>query len=39
MEKLKKYSNQLPSKLKTNPIVANSSIFFLGSKNKLNVID
>ena len=30
---------KLPSKLKTNPIVANSSIFFLGSKNKLNVID
>ena len=30
---------KLPSKLQTNPIVANSSIFFLGSKNKLNVID
>ena len=30
---------KLPSKLKTNPIVANSSIFFLGSKNKLYVID
>ena len=30
---------KLPSKLKTNPIVANSSIFFLGSKNKLYIID
>ena len=26
---------KLPSKLKTDPIVANSSIYFLGSKNKL----
>lgn len=30
---------KLPSKVNTNPIVANSSIFFLGSKNKLNIID
>ena len=31
--------NKLPSKIKTNPIIANGSIIYLDNKNKLKIFD